>query len=222
MELPSLRLATLLSDIGQPDDAARVLREAAKKEPSNYVYELVLGNILTKYGRNDEAIKVLEGLLQRFGDNEDVVKDARAMLSVVYVNQGDYKKGEAELELLLQRFPDDPGPNNDLGYLYAEQGKNLEKAESMIRKALQGAEKREYLDSLGWVLFKRGKLKEAVEPLKRAAEIMKNEIEQEGANPDATILEHLGDVYFQLQEVDKAGDCLAPGRPCRPTGNASR
>ena len=39
--------------------------------------------------------------------------------------------------MLLQRNPDDPGPNNDLGYLYAEQGKNLEKAESMIRKALQ-------------------------------------------------------------------------------------
>ena len=33
--------------------------------------------------------------------------------------------------------PDEAGPNNDLGYLYAEQGKNLEKAESMIRKALQ-------------------------------------------------------------------------------------
>ena len=27
-----------------------------------------------------------------------------------------------------------------------------------------------------------------------------------GASPDATILEHLGDVYFQLQEIDKAGD----------------
>jgi tetratricopeptide (TPR) repeat protein len=202
------RLASLLSDIGQPDDAARVLRDGTKKEPANYVYDLILGNILTKYGRNDEAIKVIEGLLKRFGDNEDVVKDARAMLSVIYVNQGDYKKGEAELELLLARFPDEPGPNNDLGYLYAEQGKNLEKAESMIRKALQGSEKekREYLDSLGWVLFKRGKVKEAIEPLKKAAELMKAEIEQDGANPDATILEHLGDVYFQLQEIDKAGD----------------
>jgi tetratricopeptide (TPR) repeat protein len=201
-----LRLGTLLSDIGQPDDAASVLREATKKEPANYLYDLFLGNILTKYGRNDEAIKVLEGLLKRFADNEDVVKDARAMLSVVYVNQGDYKKGEAELEVLLARYPDEPGPNNDLGYLYAEQGKNLEKAESMIRKALQGAEKREYLDSLGWVLFKRGKAKEAIEPLKKAAELMKVEIEQDGANPDSTILEHLGDVYFQLQELDKASD----------------
>ena len=93
------------------------------------------------------------------------------MLSVIYVNQGDYAKGEAELERLLERFPEDPGCNNDLGYLYADQGKNLEKAEAMIRKALvEEADERAYLDSLGWVLFKRGKLKEALEPLEKAAE----------------------------------------------------
>ena len=103
-------------------------------------------------------------------------------LSVIYVNQGDYAKGEAELEMLLQRNPDDPGPNNDLGYLYAEQGKNLEKAESMIRKALQEEpDELAYLDSLGWVLFKRGKLKEALEPLKKAVERMK--VEERRSSP---------------------------------------
>ena len=64
-----------------------------------------------------------------------------------------------------QRNPDDAGVNNDLGYLYADQGKNLEKAEAMIRKAVQEEpDNGAYLDSLGWVLFKRGKVKEAVEP----------------------------------------------------------
>ena len=93
----------------------------------------------------------------------------RQNLSVVYVNKGDYAKGEAQLELLLERNPDDPGPNNDLGYLYAEQGKNLDKAETMIRKALQEEpESFSYLDSLGWVLFKRGKLKEALEPMQES------------------------------------------------------
>ncbi len=36
----------------------------------------------------------------------------------------------------LRQDPDDATVNNDLGYLYADQGKNLEKAEGMIRKAL--------------------------------------------------------------------------------------
>jgi Tfp pilus assembly protein PilF len=113
---------------------------------------------------------------------------------------GDYAKGEAELESFLEKNPEDAHANNDLGYLYAEQGKNLEKAEVMIRKALQEeAENSAYLDSLGWVLFKRGKVKEAVEPLEKAVQKL-----SEVSSSDATIFEHLGDVYFQLKENGKA------------------
>jgi len=114
------------------------------------------------------------------------------------VNLGDFAKGEAELGILFERDPDEPGVNNDLGYLYADQGKNLEKAEAMIRKALQQRpDEGAYLDSLGWVLYKRGKAKEAVEPLEKA-------VKQLSSGGDATIYEHLGDVYFRLHENAKA------------------
>src|SRR5262249_40577870 len=132
--------------------------------------------------------------------NEQVMRIVRQNLSIIYVNLGDYAKGEAELEVLLEKNPDDAGVNNDLGYLYAEQGKNLEKAEAMIRKAVQEEpDNSAYLDSLGWVLFKRGKVKEAVGPLEKAVEKL-----GEASGSDATIYEHLGDVYFQLQEASKA------------------
>jgi tetratricopeptide (TPR) repeat protein len=202
-----VRLANFLGDLGQTDDAIRVLRDASKREPNNADLELIFGSTLIRYNRDDEAIKLFENMLKKYGDNEEVIKEVRPRLSVIYVNQGNYAKGEAELELLLQRFPDEAGANNDLGYLYAEQGKNLEKAESMIRKALQeDPDNRAYLDSLGWVLFKRGKAKDALEPMKKAVAKMKAEADQLGAPPDATILEHLGDVYFQLQQVDGASD----------------
>jgi tetratricopeptide (TPR) repeat protein len=199
-------LAALLSEIGQVDEAVRVLREAARREPGNPDYDWRLGVILTRYGRNEEAIKVLESVLTRFPDNDDVIKVIRPILSVVHVNQGDYVKGEAELERLLERFPDEAEPNNDLGYLYAEQGKNLEKAEAMIRKALAIEENQAYLDSLGWVLFKRGRAKDALEPLIKAAEKTKEQAARLGSNPDATIFEHLGDVYFHLHDVRKAAE----------------
>ena len=129
-----------------------------------------------------------------------MIRTARSNLSIIYVNMGDYAKGEAELEALLERNPDDPGVNNDLGYLWADQGKNLEKAEAMIRKAvLEDDDNSAYLDSLGWVLFKRGKVKEAVEPLEKAARQS-----SENTATDSTIFEHLGDVYFQLRETTKA------------------
>jgi tetratricopeptide (TPR) repeat protein len=202
-----LLLVDLLRQVGQLDDAVQILRNANKKEPNNPISELTLADLLAKTEHNDEAIKLLEDMLKRHADNDQVVTLIRQNLSVIYVNRGDFAKGEAQLELLLQRNPDDPGPNNDLGYLYAEQGKNLEKAESMIRKALQeDPEVSAYLDSLGWVLFKRGKVKEALEPLKKASEQMKSDVERRGTGPDCTILEHLGDVYFQLQQLDQASD----------------
>jgi tetratricopeptide (TPR) repeat protein len=200
-------LASVLGEIGQVDEAVKLAREMIKREPNNPEHEFFLGRLLARFGRNEEAIKVFDGMLKRYPDSEAVIKSARPMLSVIYVNLGDYAKGEAELERLLERFPDDPGCNNDLGYLYAEQGKNLEKAESMIRKALlEKADEKAYLDSLGWVLFKRGKVQEALEPLEKAAEKMRDEVAQEGSLPDATILEHLGDVYFQLHDLRKAGE----------------
>lgn len=194
-------LALRLADVGQFDDSVRILADMGKREPNNWVYDLTRAEILSRFGKNPDAVKVYQDVLKRFGGDDEAVKFARAGLSVVYVNMGDYPKGEAELEMLLQRNPDEAGPNNDLGYLYADQGKNLEKAEAMIQKALQeDPENFSYLDSLGWVLFKRGQFKGALEALTKAAERMK----LERPESDPTILDHLGDVYFQLQDVAKA------------------
>ena len=79
------------------------------------------------------------------------------------------KRGEDILENFLAENPDDIGVNNDLGYLYADQGKNLEKARKMIQKAVDAEpENAAYLDSLGWVLFKLGNYKEAISWLTKA------------------------------------------------------
>lgn len=191
-------LIQLLSQTGKLDEAVEFARKALKNDPSNPEFNRMLGFILTQFGRTDEAIALYRGLLERFPNNREVVKLARSGLSVAYTNQGDFAKGEAELEQLLQLDPDEAGVNNDLGYLYADQGKHLEKAEAMIRKALQEEpDNVAYLDSLGWVLFKRGRVKEAVGPLEKA-------VQDSSGGGDATIFEHLGDVYFQLQETKKA------------------
>jgi tetratricopeptide (TPR) repeat protein len=198
-------LADLMGNAGKADEALDILRKATKNEPENPRYKFVLGGMLAKFGHNEEAIKLFQDLLKRHANDENLVKIAHSNLSIIYVNQGDYAKGEAELEILFQRTPEDAGVNNDLGYLYAEQGKNLEKAESMIRKAVrEEPERAAYLDSLGWVLFKRGKIKDALEPLQKAVELQKKDEQKGDAPPDATIREHLGDVFVQLQEIDKA------------------
>ena len=110
---------------------------------------------------------------------------------------GKHQKSEEILEEILKENPDDPSVNNDLGYLYADQGKNLDQAEKMIRKAITSEpENGAYLDSMGWVLFKRGKFQEALPYLEKAVE--------KATGGDDTLWDHLGDVYDRLQQSDKA------------------
>ncbi len=67
----------------------------------------------------------------------------------------------------------------------------------MIEKAVKAEPKNAaFLDSLGWVLFKLGQPKEALPHLLKAIEL--NE------EPDATLYDHLGDVYAALNQPAKA------------------
>ncbi len=192
------QVVMVLTRTGKPDEAVAKARDILKNDPMNPTLNSYVGYILTQFSKNDEAITHYKGLLERYPAVPELVRAAHSGLSVVYINMGDFSKAEKELETLLDREPEDPGVNNDLGYLYADQGKNLEKAESMIRKALQDKPNESaYLDSLGWVLFKQGKLKEAAEQLEAA-------IKSGEPLTDATIHEHLGDVYFQMQDMAKA------------------
>jgi len=183
---------------GQYDKAIEAAGEALKLNPADSRALEVIAATLTRQGKNDEAIAKYREILDKFPNDDEVARRAHAGLSTIYVELGQFEKGEAELEVLLKKDPNDDLINNDLGYLYADQGKNLEKAEEMIRKAVAAQpDNTAYLDSLGWVLFKRGKLKEAVEPLEKASK---------DPTADATIHDHLGDVYYQLKEHAKARD----------------
>ncbi|MDX2038905.1 MAG: tetratricopeptide repeat protein [Isosphaeraceae bacterium] len=190
-------LAISLNTSGKTDEAVALLRKALVDAPTDVELNATLGGVLATAGRDDESITFWRSLLERYPNNEELVRIARSSLSIVYSNQGDFAKAEAELEILLAKNPDEPGVNNDLGYLYADQGKNLEKAEAMIRKAVEeDPENSSYLDSLAWVLYKRGKKAEALPLLEKAVKNLTTD--------DATIHDHLGQVYFDLGEREKA------------------
>tara|TARA_B100000029_G_scaffold264857_1_gene261033 strand:+ start:35 stop:2311 length:2277 start_codon:yes stop_codon:yes gene_type:complete len=145
----------------------------------------------------DKAVPMFERVIQQFPEDKSVVRRCQFSLSNIYVQQGDIRKGEKVLEDVFAEDPDNPSVNNDLGYLYADQGKKLEQAEQMIRKALKAEPKNSaYLDSMGWVLFKRGKFAESLEYLEKASS------DRDGEDP--TILEHLGDCQQKLNKKQEA------------------
>jgi tetratricopeptide (TPR) repeat protein len=81
--------------------------------------------------------------------------------------------------------------------MWVERGENLDEAERLIRKALaldpgNGA----YIDSLGWLLYQRRDYPGALEELLRAAKALKQ--------PDAVVMEHIGDAYRGLNRTAEA------------------
>ena len=93
---------------------------------------------------------------------------------------------------------DDCSTLNYLGYMYAEAGTNLDRAADMLNKAVRREPRNgAYIDSLGWVYFRQGKLDLAEKYLTDATVLLPH---------DATVREHLGDVFAKRGDYHKALD----------------
>ena len=117
-------------------------------------------------------------------------------LASVYEKRGRWEDSERLLVELHALVPDDAAVCNFYGYLLAEMGKDLEHAEALVRMALaKEPANGYYLDSLGWVYYRRGEYGRAAKELERAVRIVAD---------DPVILEHLGDAYAALSRFPEA------------------
>jgi len=112
----------------------------------------------------------------------------------------DYLKQHGDVESTLNRVLDKHPEHNEalnfLGYNYAVQGIKLDRAESLIKRALkQKPDDGYYLDSLAWVYFKRGEFIKAMQTQKKALEIIAD---------DAIMFEHYGDILWANSKQEAA------------------
>ncbi len=181
--------ATVLDRAGRGRDAVAVLRHAvADRERRARDADLTdltvaLGEALVRVGRADEAIATLRSALAGRPRDEALLY----ALGATYDQSGQTDAAIAQMRALVTLNPDHAEALNFIGYNLAEQGSHLDEAERLVRRALDLKPRSGHvLDSLGWVLFRRGDVRGAVDLLERANAL---------AGPDATILEHLGDAY---------------------------
>jgi len=77
----------------------------------------------------------------------------------------------ASFERALARRPEDVELANAVAYALAKAGTELERAEVLVRRALEAdPENADYLDTLGWVLCRRGETEAGMAELRRASE----------------------------------------------------
>jgi len=197
-----LRLAELLvGPLRDADRAVQLLTEARRRFPGvpEIVYYLAIAQREAK--RNQQAVATFEEALHEAQlDQDDDVVNAK-----FYFNYGAAAEQaglyEKATELLRKSISLDPAnsaqASNYLGYMWADHNMHLDEAESMIRHALESEPNNaSYLDSLGWVEFRKGKFDQALTDLLRAAKTTERD--------DPVVFEHIGDTYLKLNRMPEA------------------
>lgn len=212
-------LAIVAESAGQDDIAVKWYLKILDKRPDFAEARKRLAILYLRKGESDKALAQIDKVeelfrdvtyyrikAQAYTDKKDYASAEKVLEEAVKLNpaevklyidlalavdrQKDKKKSESVVKRGLKVFPDEPSLLNFLGYLYAEQGVNLDEAKTMISRALeQKPEEPAYIDSMGWVLYQQGKFDEAVGYLKSAAQKAPDEKE---------IIDHLKAVMKKL------------------------
>lgn len=184
----------ILAREGKLDDALRLVDAALATQPEEPTLIVARASLYEKRGDVSRAREILDEALKRRPREEELLY-ARAQLED---RTGDADRAVALLEPLLIEDPDNVAALNFIGYSWANRGVRLAEAERLLRRAAELAPDDGYvLDSLGWVLFRRGKIEEAARVLSRADRLSPDEPE---------ILLHLGEVCLRRGETRRARD----------------
>lgn len=176
--------------------------EAETAFPSLIEFTFFKALALSESGKHEEAIKVFERILVEAGNSRPEILNGDFYFSygVSAEQAGRFAKAAEALKKSIEVDPANAARAcNYLGYMWADRNENLDEAEALIRRALESdPESGAYLDSLGWVYFKKGLHAQALKELLRAEELLKA--------GDATVFDHIGDA---CEKLGRTADALA-------------
>ena len=208
----SQRRASALTamQLQQPDEALRQLDVFAERNPQ-YAVDMVIAKaqLLAALERNEEALVYYNKAREFRPENEaTALGRAALLLSMDLVNEsiGAYR-------VAVSRWPDSPLALNALGYTLADRTDNYDEAEKLIRKALKyDPNNPAIIDSLGWVLYKRGKYEEALQQLQIAYSRF----------PDHEVAAHIVEVLAEMDRDEEALELLASADAQNPESELLR
>ncbi len=142
-----------------------------------------------------KAVKSLEYGRRLSATNPDLQLQFNLQLGDAYHSMEQFALSDQAYEAVLALDPNNPHALNNYSYFLSIRGQNLFKAKAMAGTLVaQHPDNPTYLDTYAWVLYKLKEYQEAKRLLEKAVAV----------SSDATIIEHYGDVLYQLGQRDLA------------------
>ena len=189
-----LILESELNDFSAMQKESKEAIELFPNQPLPYFFNGVSNYQLRNYA---DVIPVLT-------EGKEFVYDNSLLLSQFYSTIGDaqnqlkkHEESDAAYDKSLELDPTNVSVLNNYAYFLSLRNINLEKAESMSKKCNGlSPDNPSYQDTYGWILYQMKKYDDAKTWIGKAIEA--------GGKTNGTLLEHYGDVLFQLGETDSA------------------
>jgi len=186
------RAATILYKAGQRSDALELLQAKDDATPATRLEaEIAQAQLLSNGGEGDQALARIDDVLARFPGHPDVLYQK----SILLEKAGRTDAAIAQLEGLYRERPQDSAISNALGFILADHDRDLPRSQRLITAALKAEpDNPAILDSMGWLLYRRGMLQAALPLLERAFRL----------DQDGDIGAHWGEVLWALGDKSKA------------------
>ena len=126
------------------------------------------------------------------------IADMYSLLADIYHANKQDDLSDNAFEQALKLDNDNSSTLNNYSYYLSERGKKLDEAEKMSKRAIEiKPTEATYLDTYGWIEYKKGNYEKARIYIQKAIDLA-------GPNTDATLYDHLGNVYYKLNDKEKA------------------
>jgi len=192
-------LGNLLLKAGMADEAMAHYKKALEYSPGYVIARANVAMLSLMNGDTDAAFSILSDIEPDYPDHADVQNG----LGICELRRGNVEKAVNHFRKAVDIHEGTPMFYNNLAYAYAESDEYLNEAMKSVKEALKDdGENPIFLDTQGWILFKRGVFEGAIASLTSA-------LEQDPKSK--TIRSHLVHVYRWLGQSGKAVELISQG-----------
>ena len=189
-------LARVYNAAGDRAKEEQALRRAVSVDPRFSTGYSMLAQFYREQRRIDQALAEFEGIALRDASNVP----AQTMVGILLAEQGKRDEAMKAYDRIVNGTENAAVAANNLAFIYAERGRNLDLALKLATAAKQRMPNNPVIDdTIGWIYYKQDLPALAVTPLESAVKQLPNHAE---------LLVHLGLTYAKLGEQVKARQTL--------------